>query len=149
MAEPDRDADPAQLIAQRCQEEMLRADAASAALGIRPVSVGPGRAELAMTVTAEMLNGHGIGHGGCVFSLADTAFAVACNSYNLVTVAAGCDIDFVATVGLGDELRAVAVERYRRGRSGLYDVTVRRGDGAVVAEMRGRSRQLGGPLVSD
>jgi phenylacetic acid degradation protein PaaD len=149
MVRADADAAAAQLLAQRCLDEMLRADAASAALGIQALSVGPGRAELAMTVTAEMLNGHGIAHGGCVFSLADTAFAVACNSYNLVTVAAGCDIDFVATVARGDELRAVAVERYRRGRSGLYDVTVSRADGAVVAEMRGRSRQLGGPLVSD
>jgi phenylacetic acid degradation protein PaaD len=148
-ADADADAVAAQLLAERCQQEMLRADAASAALGIRALSVGPGRAELAMTVTATMLNGHGIGHGGFVFSLADSAFAVACNSYNLVTVAAGCDIDFVEPVSLGDELRAVAVERYRRGRSGLYDVTVRRADGTVVAEMRGRSRQLGGALVPD
>jgi phenylacetic acid degradation protein PaaD len=148
-AAADSAAAAGQLLAERCLAEMLRADAASAGLGIRPLAVGPGRAELAMTVTASMLNGHGIAHGGCVFSLADTAFAVACNSYNLVTVAAGCDIDFVEPVRAGDELRAVALERYRRGRSGLYDVTVRRMDGTVVAEMRGRSRQLGGPLVAD
>ena len=149
MAEPELTADQAQLLAERCLAEMLRADAASAGLGIRPLAVGPGRAELAMTVTAAMLNGHGIGHGGFVFSLADTAFAVACNSYNLVTVAAGCDIDFVEPARAGDELRAVAIERYRRGRSGLYDVTVRRVDGTVIAEMRGRSRQVGGTLVPD
>jgi phenylacetic acid degradation protein PaaD len=126
---------------------MLAADAASRSLGIQPLTVGPGRAELQMTVTAEMLNGHQIGHGGFIFCLADSAFAVACNSYNRNTVAAGCDIDFLEAVRLGDVLTAAAVERYRRGRSGLYDVTVRRSDGAVVAEMRGRSREIGGTLV--
>ncbi|MGI8666830.1 MAG: hydroxyphenylacetyl-CoA thioesterase PaaI [Jatrophihabitans sp.] len=145
MAEPD--SDRAQLLAQRCMRAMLAADAASAALGIRALSVGPGRAELSMPVTAAMLNGHQIGHGGIIFSLADTAFAVACNSYNRNTVAAGCDIDFVEPVRAGDELRAVALERYRRGRTGLYDVTVRRADGAVVAEMRGRSREIAGTLL--
>jgi phenylacetic acid degradation protein PaaD len=144
VAEP---ADP-QLLAERCAEAMLAADGASAWLGIRLVSVGPGRSELAMTVTEQMLNGHRIGHGGFVFSLADSAFAVACNSYNRSTVAAGCDIDFTAAVYGGDELTAVAVERYRRGRSGLYDVTVRRADGTVVAEMRGRAREIPGSLLS-
>ncbi|MEO6700338.1 MAG: hotdog fold thioesterase, partial [Jatrophihabitantaceae bacterium] len=121
LAEPavdraDQQADQqAQRLAERCLHAMLDADAASAALGIRPISVGPGRAELALRITPAMLNGHGIGHGGVVFSLADTAFAVACNSYNRSTVAAGCDIDFVAPVADGDELTAIAVERYRRG----------------------------------
>ncbi len=136
------------MLAERCAQAMLASDAASAWLGISRRSVGPGRAELSMPVLASMLNGHRIGHGGFIFSLADTAFAVACNSYNRVTVAAGCDIDFVATVVAGDELTAVALERYRRGRSGLYDVTVRRADGTVVAEMRGRSREIGGSLVA-
>jgi phenylacetic acid degradation protein PaaD len=126
---------------------MLAADRASAWLGIALVSVGPGRSELTMPVTEQMLNGHAIGHGGFVFSLADSAFAVACNSYNRNTVAAGCDIDFLAPVLGGDVLTAVAVERYRRGRSGLYDVTVRRADGTVVAEMRGRSREIPGTLI--
>ena len=138
--------DPQEL-ATRCAEAMLGADQASAWLGIRLLSVGPGRAELAMTVTEQMLNGHRIGHGGFVFSLADSAFAVACNSYNRSTVAAGCDIDFTAAVHGGDELTAVAVERYRRGRSGLYDITVRRADGTVVAEMRGRAREIPGSLI--
>ncbi|HEU5271236.1 MAG TPA: hydroxyphenylacetyl-CoA thioesterase PaaI [Jatrophihabitans sp.] len=137
----------AQLLAERCAEAMLAADLASAWLGIRLLAVGPGRAELGMTVTEQMLNGHRIGHGGFVFSLADSAFAVACNSYNRSTVAAGCDIDFTAPVRGGDELVAVAVERYRRGRSGLYDITVRRTDGTVVAEMRGRAREIPGTLV--
>jgi phenylacetic acid degradation protein PaaD len=134
-------------LAQRCMQAMLANDAASASLGITPLWVRPGHAEVAMTVTPAMLNGHRIGHGGFVFALADTAFAVACNSYNRNTVATGCDIDFVAQVQAGDELRAVAAERYRRGRSGLYDVSVRRGDGTVVAEMRGRCREIAGSLV--
>jgi len=136
-------------LAQRCMQTMLANDAASASLGMRALWVRPGRAELAMTVTPAMLNGHQIGHGGLVFALADTAFAVACNSYNRNTVATGCDIDFVAQVQAGDQLRAVAAERYRRGRSGLYDVTVRRTDGTVVAEMRGRCREIAGSLVSE
>jgi phenylacetic acid degradation protein PaaD len=139
--------DPARELAERCMRAMLGADAASASLGIRALWAAPGRAELAMTVTPVMLNGHQIGHGGFVFTLADTAFAVACNSYNRVTVASGCDIDFLAQVRAGDELRALALERYRHGRSGLYDVTVRRADGAVVAEMRGRCREIPGTLV--
>ena len=137
----------AQQLAERCMHTMLAADAASAAMGIRAVAVAPGRAEVAMTVTASMLNGHRIAHGGFVFAFADTAFAIACNSYDRVTVAAGCDIDFVAPVLNGDELTAVAVERYRRGRTGLYDVTVTRADGAVVAEMRGRARETGGSVL--
>jgi phenylacetic acid degradation protein PaaD len=141
--------DAAQVVAERCMRTMLSADAASASLGIRALWAAPGRAELAMTVTPAMLNGHLIGHGGMVFALADTAFAVACNSYNRTTVATGCDIDFVAQVHAGDELRAVAVERFRRGRSGLYDVTVRRDDGAVVAEMRGRCREIPGSLLAE
>jgi acyl-CoA thioesterase len=90
-----------------------------------------------------MVNGHAIVHGGCVFMLADTAFAVACNTHGPVTVAAGCDIDLVAPARIGDRLVAEARERYRRGRSGLYDITVRRDGGEVVAEMRGRSRTVG------
>lgn len=141
--------DAATELAERCVHAMLGADAASASLGIRALWAAPGRAEMAMTVTPAMLNGHLIGHGGMVFTLADTAFAAACNSYNRVTVATGCDIDFLAQVHAGDELRALAVERYRRGRAGLYDVTVRRGDGAVVAEMRGRCREIQGTLVGE
>lgn len=148
-AEPAVPAEAARELAERCMRAMLGADAASASLGIRALWAAPGQAEMAMTVTPMMLNGHLIGHGGMVFTLADTAFAVACNSYNRNTVATGCDIDFVAQVQAGDELRAVAVERYRRGRAGLYDVTVRRGDGPVVAEMRGRCREIAGVLVDE
>lgn len=139
------DLDP-HTVAERSAETMLATDSASAYLGIRLISTGPGRAELQMLVTANMLNGHRIGHGGFIFSLADTAFAVACNSYNRVTVASGCDIDFVEAVQENELLTATGIERYRRGRSGLYDITVRRADGTVVAEMRGRSREIGGTL---
>lgn len=142
-----QDPNAAQQLAEASARSMLDADAASASLGIELVAVAPGRSEMAMTVTAAMLNGHRIGHGGFIFSLADTAFAVACNSYNRSTVATGCDIDFVEQVVDGDVLTAVARERYRRGRAGLYDVTVRRADGTVVAEMRGRCREISGVLV--
>ena len=94
-----------------------------------------------MRVTAAQVNGHGICHGGYLFLLADTAFAFACNTHGLPTVAAGADVTFLAPVREGDELVAEAVERALRGRSGLYDVTVRR-DGEVVVEFRGRSRSL-------
>ncbi|GAA1594506.1 hydroxyphenylacetyl-CoA thioesterase PaaI [Actinomadura kijaniata] len=121
--------------------EMFDADLASRALGIELRSAEGGRAEAAMRVTEAMVNGHGIAHGGYVFLLADTAFALACNSHGPVTVAAGADITFVRPARLGDLLVAVAEERTRYGRSGIYDVTVRR-DGEVVAEFRGRSREF-------
>ncbi|MGQ0841709.1 hydroxyphenylacetyl-CoA thioesterase PaaI [Actinokineospora sp.] len=120
---------------------MMADDLASASLGITLHAAGPGHAEVGMTVTETMVNGHGIGHGGYVFLLADTAFACACNSHGPVTVAAGADITFVAAVHLGDVLVARATERTRYGRSGIYDVTVSRG-AEVVAEFRGRSRTV-------
>ncbi|WP_054055782.1 hydroxyphenylacetyl-CoA thioesterase PaaI [Alloactinosynnema sp. L-07] len=120
---------------------MLADDLASGSLGIELLDSGPGRATLRMSITETMVNGHAIGHGGYVFLLADTAFACACNSHGPVTVAAGADITFIAPVRLGDDLVATAEERTRYGRSGIYDVTVRRDD-EVVAEFRGRSRTL-------
>ncbi len=134
-------------VARRSAAAMLDGDRASAAAGVALVGVGPGRATATMTVRPDMVNGHDIAHGGYVFLLADTAFALACNSYGQPTVAAGCDIAFVAPVHAGDELTAVAEERHRHGRSGLYDVSVRRGDGTVVAELRGRSRTIAGTLL--
>jgi acyl-CoA thioesterase len=121
---------------------MFAADQASRGLGMELLHVGPGTAVVQMRVALQMLNGHSIGHGGYVFMLADTAFACACNSDGAVTVASGADINFIAPVYEGDVLVATAVERDRYGRSGIYDVTVRRGDD-VVAEFRGRSRTLG------
>jgi acyl-CoA thioesterase len=120
---------------------MLDDDLASRSLGITLVDAGPGHATARMTITDTMVNGHDLAHGGYVFLLADTAFACACNSHGPVTVAAGADITFVASARLGDELTARAEERVVYGRSGIYDVTVTRGD-EVIAEFRGRSRTL-------
>jgi acyl-CoA thioesterase len=129
---------------------MWDADAASASLGIELVDVGPGRARLRMTVTDVMVNGHAIAHGGLVFTLADSAFAVACNTHGVVTVAAGADITFVTSARLGDVLVAEAVEQVRYGRSGITEVRVLREGGAdggtLVALFQGRSRSLGRSL---
>jgi len=129
-------------LAQACAEAMYAADRASQHLGITISDVGPGRATARMTVTETMVNGHGLCHGGLVFTLADTAFAFACNTHGTVTVAAGADVVFVAPVRLGDELVAVAAEKQRGRRTGICDVTVLRGD-EVVAEFRGRSHDTG------
>jgi len=120
---------------------MLAGDRASAALGIEVVDHGPGWARARMTVRPDMINGHDLAHGGLVFALADTAFACACNGWGPVTVAAGAEISFLAPARLGDELEADARVRTRRGRTGIYDVTVRRGD-EVIAEFRGRSAEV-------
>jgi len=125
-------------------ETMLAADAASRMLGIELAEYGPGWARAQMTVRDDMVNGHGICHGGLIFSLADTAFACACNSWGPVTVAAGCDIVFVAPARSGDVLVAEARMRSRYGRNGIYDVTVMDGD-RLVAEFRGRSHQVREP----
>jgi acyl-CoA thioesterase len=133
-------------IARRSARAMWSQDVASAALGIEPLDVGPGRARPRMAVTASMVNGHAIAHGGLVFTLADSAFAVACNTHGVVTVAAGADITFVAPARLGDVLVAEAEELTTYGRSGLTDVRVTRQDGDLVAMFRGRSRSLGRPV---
>jgi acyl-CoA thioesterase len=134
----------AQEIARRSTEMMWAGDAASKALGMEVVSVGPGNATLSMTVREDMVNGWELCHGGLIASLADSAFAVACNSRGTVTVASGFDVTFLDSARLGDHLVAVATERALRGRSGLYDVTVTRSaDDTVIAEFRGRSRSTG------
>ena len=120
-------------------------DRASRALGMELREVGPGRAVMAMTVREDMVNGHAIGHGGLTFTVADSAFAFACNSRNRRTVAAGAEISFRAPTRLGDVLVATASERSRDGRDGVYDVVVTAGD-RVVAEFVGRSREIGGTL---
>lgn len=120
-------------------------DAASAMLGMELVEIAPGRARVSMLVRPDMVNGHDLCHGGVIASLADSAFALACNSHGPVTVAAGFSIDFLQPGRLGQVLHAEAREVSRRGRSGIYDVTVRSDDpeaGEVIAEFRGRSRTL-------
>jgi acyl-CoA thioesterase len=123
---------------------MYDADEASRHLGIQISDVAPGQATARMQVSGTMLNGHAICHGGYVFLLADTAFAFACNTYGPTTVAAACDVVFLGPAHLGDDLIAEATERHRHGRSGIYDVTVRRAgpEGTVIAEFRGHSRTL-------
>ena len=125
--------------------DMWAADAASAMLGMQLLEVGGGRARVSMVVRPDMVNGHGLCHGGIIASLADSAFALACNSHGPVTVASGFSIDFLVPGRLGQTLYADAREVSLRGRSGIYDVTVRADDpesGEVVAELRGRSRTL-------
>jgi phenylacetic acid degradation protein PaaD len=124
--------------AARAVAALYARDAASQALGITVDEVAPGCATVRMRVTPAMVQGHGTCHGGYLFLLADTAFAFACNTER-PAVAAGADVEFLAPVHEGDELVATAVQRVVRGRRGLYDVTVRRGDEPVV-EFRGRSR---------
>src|SRR5437764_5267352 len=126
---------------------MYADDAASQALGVVISDVAPGTASASMKVRDDMVNGHGTCHGGYIFTLADTAFAFACNTYDDVTVAAGADISFLEPVHKAEHLTATAVELSRRGRSGLYDVTVRTDEGTVVAEFRGRSRSLGRAML--
>ena len=120
-------------------------DRASQGLGMELVEVGPGRAVLTMAVREDMVNGHDIGHGGLTFTLADSAFAFACNSYNRRTVAAGAEIRFRRPTRLGDVLTASATERSREGRDGVYEITVST-PSHVVAEFVGRSREIGGTL---
>lgn len=130
-------------VARASADRMWASDTASRELGMTLLEVRAGYARMSMTITAAMVQGHGTAHGGMIFTLADSTFAFACNSYGPTTVAAHCDISFLRPTRIGDELVAEAVERERYGRNGIYDVAVRRAvDGVVVAEFRGRSRTL-------
>jgi acyl-CoA thioesterase len=129
-------------LAERSAAALRDNDAAARFLGVEIDAVTPGRARARMTVTSEMLNGHGLAHGGLVFALADAAFAYACNTDGSPTVARQCEIAFMRPAQLGDALVAVAELRSRVGRSGIYDVRVSRADGELVAEMRGHSATL-------
>ncbi|HKV44454.1 MAG TPA: hydroxyphenylacetyl-CoA thioesterase PaaI [bacterium] len=136
-----------QEIAEAARDAMWTQDKASRDLGMAVVEVGPGYAKLRMAVRPEMCNGHLICHGGMIFTLADSAFAFACNSYNKVTVANNCAITFTAAAHEGDILIAEAVERHRGGRSGVYDVTVTDQRGRLVAVFRGHATQIKGELI--
>lgn len=144
MSEPQ-----AKALAQACSEAMHANDHAAQAMGIEIVDVGPGYAKLQMTVRKDMLNGHNMSHGGFLFAMADTAFAHACNSYNRVTVASGCSIDYIAPGFEGDRLTAIATERQRKGRTGVYDVTVLNQNNEELAYFRGKSYQIKGTLVPE
>ncbi len=126
-------------IARNCAATMYEADASSKELGISIEETGVGRAEARVEVSPEMINGFAVCHGGHIFALADTAFAFACNAYNQVTFAAGASIDFLRPARVGDKLLAVATERHRGGRSGIYDVSVSNQDGEEIAVFSGRS----------
>ena len=136
-------------LAVACADSMYEKDIAAQEVGITLEQVKPGYARLKMIVRPDMLNGHDVCHGGFLFVLADTAFAYACNSYNKVTYAQSCDIDFIQPGKEGDDLIAIAEERVRGRRTGLYDVTVSRADGEVLAYFRGRSYQVKGALLHE
>ena len=125
---------------------MMQGDRASAALGMVVETDEPGRAVVSMPVREDMTNGFAITHGGLVFTLADTAFAIACNEDDRVTVAAGADITFLKSTVAGQTLTATAVRRTRAGRTRVYDVTVTDETGDVVAEFRGRSFTTNRPV---
>jgi len=135
-------------IAKRCAESMWGDDIASQELGISMEITRPGFAEARLEVRSNMVNGHKVCHGGYIFALADSAFAFACNTYNRVTFASGASIEFVSPARVGDKLLAVAGERSRGGRTGVYDVTVTNQDGELVAIFRGRSYATRDPILS-
>lgn len=137
-----------QALAEAAADAMFERDHAAHALGMQIVHVGPSSALLRMTVRQDMVNGHQICHGGMIFALADTAFAYACNSGNLATVASACQIDFIAPARRDETLEAEACERVTAGRTGIFDVTVRTSEGRVVALFRGKSHRIGGPVIS-
>ena len=148
MTDNNAAVDSAQKLATRCAKKMFELDQATQDLKMSIDSVSPGSATLSMTVTKKMLNGHKTCHGGYIFTLADSAFAFACNTYNKVTVAAAADISFLMPVKLGETLTATAVEKHRAGRSGVYDVTVTNTQNQTIALFRGKSRTISdkGPL---
>jgi acyl-CoA thioesterase len=131
-------------LARACADAMWQQDDASRGLGMELIEVKSGRATLAMTIRPQMVNGQRIAHGGFIFTLADSAFAFACNSHDERVVAAQGNITFIRPGKLGDRLVATAREVSRSGRSGIYDVRVATEDGTVIAEFRGHSRVTGG-----
>lgn len=133
-------------MANACAEAMFARDQASQQLGMKIVSVAPGRAELSMTVDQRMIQGHGACHGGYLFTLADSAFAFSCNTYDKATVASGCSIEYVMPAKQGDVLIASAEERSRGNRTGIYDITITNQDKQVVAYFRGKSYQVRGSV---
>ena len=133
-----------QEIARKSADLLWAEDVAARQHDMRIESVGPGEASLSMIVTKAMTNGHGIGHGGFIFLLADTAFAYACNSYNQRCVAQHCSITYLRPAREGSRLTAAAREVRRVERSGVYDISVSDETGEVIAEFRGLSRTVPG-----
>lgn len=138
-----------QQCAEHVRDGMLKNDRATLGLGVQVVDIGPGHATLSMTVRADMLNGHATCHGGLIATLADSAFAFACNSYNELTVASGFSIDFLAPGRRDDCLTAHCVEVSRSGRTGIYDTAITNQRGENIAVFRGRSHTMKGtPAVA-
>ncbi|PCE24609.1 phenylacetic acid degradation protein PaaD [Paraburkholderia acidicola] len=134
-------------LARATAQSMYAADRCSKALGFELLDVRPGYARMRMTVRDDFLNGHEICHGGLIFTLADSTFAFACNSYNVNTVASGCSIEFLRPVPGGDVLTAEAVEQTLSGRTGIYDIRVTNQTGETVAMFRGKSAQIRGSVI--
>jgi acyl-CoA thioesterase len=146
-AAPQRSAEEAQALAEAVAAAMFGRDTASQGLGMVIDAVAPGYARMSMTVREDMLNGHRTCHGGFIFTLADSAFAFACNSHNMVTVGAGCTIDYLAPGRENDVLTAVAVEQALAGKSGVYDVKVSNQNGVTIALFRGKSHRVAGEVI--
>jgi len=144
--ETPSDANP-QSIAESVGSKLYASDAVVRSLGIKLESIGPGRAQLQMAVRPDMINGAGICHGGIITTLADAAFAFACNSYNTLTLATGLSVEFLAPAQLGDVLTADAYEVSRTGRTGIYDVVVANRNNKRVALLRGRCHEIRGKHV--
>ena len=149
MSEQAQDQVRDQQLAEDCAHHMFAQDAASKALGIIIEAVKPGSATATMTVTDAMLNGYKTCHGGMIFSLADSAFAFACNSQNQAAVAAGCTIDFLRPGVLGDQLSATATQRYQGKRSGIYYVEVTNQNAQLVAFFKGNSARINGSVLPE
>jgi acyl-CoA thioesterase len=147
MSEQMLPEDP-QVLAQAAADAMWARDNASSSLGMQIQEVRPGYARLTMAIRADMLNGHASCHGGFIFALADSAFAFSCNSRNLITVASGCSIDYLAPGKLGDMLTAEAIEQSLAGRTGVYDVTVSNQSGRRIALFRGKSYRVAGEVIA-
>jgi acyl-CoA thioesterase len=144
---PPGDPEDDQATAEAVRAHMYGRDRAAQALGITVEAIGPGSAVCRMGVRDDMLNGHATCHGGLIFTLADTAFAYACNAGNRATVALTCQVTFIAPARASDVLTASAREQSRTGRTGVYDVEVRRADGAIVALFRGQAYEIRGTIV--
>ena len=147
----DQDQDQAtdQQLAEDCAHHMFSQDAASKALGITIEKIKPGCATATMTVTETMLNGYQTCHGGMIFSLADSAFAFACNSQNQAAVAAGCTIDFLRPGMLGDKLSAAATQQHQGKRSGIYYVEITNQNAQLVALFKGNSARINASVLLD
>ena len=141
-------ADAAVLLAEQTATAMYSRDAASRLIDLRLVSIRPGHSILTMVVRPDMVNGHHICHGGYLFTLADSAFAYACNSYNRNTVASACHIDFLTPAREGEMLEAECEERSLSGRTGVYDTTIRNQQGKVIALFRGKSYRIAGEVIA-